>query len=67
MKHISEIIKQIKDKKPKWIGREQKFLIKIINEYYKNQEEFYKNQDRQLEILFKKTIPNYYNNKYKTK
>jgi len=48
MKHISEIIKQIKDKNPKWIEREQK-------------------QDSQLDILFKKTIPNYYNNKYKTK
>jgi len=24
-------------------------------------------QDSQLDILFKKTIPNYYNNKYKTK
>ena len=54
MKHISKIIKQIKDKNPKWIE-------------YENQEEFYKNQDRQLDILFKKTIPNIYNNKYKTK
>jgi|TARA_E500000305_G_C3915586_1_gene185483 hypothetical protein len=106
MKHISEIIKQIKDKNPHWVeynktqlknyycencgdddldtpiddGTGSIFCSKLclenslqwrsedIKKYINPKEiEREQKQDSQLDILFKKSIPNYYNNKYKTK